>query len=322
MDGAALFLKRDLDPEQRIRMLIARAEPQLRDAFLSIIMQIRAETTLTQLADLIEQGRLQEALESAARAGAQFAAGVNGVIVTAGQSTAAFLGRTLDVITSYDTVNARAVRLAENNNLRLIREFTLEQTQATRAALVDGIQRGINPVDTARQVRQSIGLTARQVETVNRYRQALERGSLTALNRELRDRRFDASVRRAAETGEPLTGDQINRMTERYRERMLRFRSETIARTEALRSVHEGSEEMYNQAFDQGILNPDQVTRTWHTARDARVRDSHASLNGQTRAPGEAFVSGNGNELRFPGDPNAPASETVQCRCAVSTTIT
>lgn len=321
MDGAALFLKRDLDPEQRIRMLIARAEPQLRDAFLSIIMQIRAETTLTQLADLIEQGRLQEALESAARAGAQFAAGVNGVIVTAGQSTAAFLGRTLDVITSYDTVNARAVRLAENNNLRLIREFTLEQTQATRAALVDGIQRGINPVDTARQVRQSIGLTARQVETVNRYRQALERGSLTALNRELRDRRFDASVRRAAETGEPLTGDQINRMTERYRERLLRFRAETIARTEALTSVHEGTDEMYNQAIDQGILTPDRLTHTWHTAGDARVRDSHETMNNQTRPQGEPFVTGNGNQLRFPGDPRAPANERVQCRCVRSTTI-
>ena len=46
-----------------------------------------------------------------------------------------------------------------------------------------------------------------------------------------------------------------------------------------------------------------------------RTRGSHHPMNGQLRRHGVAFRSGDGYELLHPGDPNAPASETVNCRC-------
>ena len=48
--------------------------------------------------------------------------------------------------------------------LRFIREFTDGQRDATRVAMVDGIERGLNPIAQARNFRSSVGLTARQQE--------------------------------------------------------------------------------------------------------------------------------------------------------------
>lgn len=118
-----------------------------------------------------------------------------------------------------------------------------------------------------------------------------------------------------------MSAAQINRMVQRYAERMLAYRSRVIARTEALWAVNAGNDNMYRQAIERGQLEIGNIVRQWNTARDNRVRDSHVGMNGQRRGLNEAFVSGFGNELRYPGDRNAPAFETIQCRCVVSTRI-
>jgi hypothetical protein len=38
-------------------------------------------------------------------------------------------------------------------------------------------------------------------------------------------------------------------------------------------------------------------------------------MEGQTVKYGEKFVSGLGNELAYPGDPDAPAEDRINCRC-------
>jgi uncharacterized protein with gpF-like domain len=167
--------------------------------------------------------------------------------------------------------------------------------------------------------RDSIGLTSRQMAAVNRYRQLLETGSLEALQRGLRDKRFDASVRSAASSGQPLAREHIERMVSRYRDRYVTYRAETIARTEALRSVHEGSDELYRQAIENGTLAADELVQTWITSRDERVRNSHAAMHGQQQPMGQPFTSGNGVLLMRPGDADGPPEETINCRCTKTT---
>jgi uncharacterized protein with gpF-like domain len=111
-------------------------------------------------------------------------------------------------------------------------------------------------------------------------------------------------------------------MVKRYAERMVKYRAEVIARTEALRSVHQGTEEMYRQAIANGDLTAEALSREWNTAKDERVRESHAPMNGQVQPFGQPFISGAGNSLNYPGDPEAPAEEVIQCRCVVGTRIT
>jgi uncharacterized protein with gpF-like domain len=146
----------------------------------------------------------------------------------------------------------------------------------------------------------------------------LENNSTSALGRALRDRRFDASVERAVAAGEPLEPEQIDRMVGRYRDRMLAMRAETIARTESLSVVSLARHEATKQAMEQAGFSADEVKRTWRATKDKRTRDSHSEMDGQTVGFDEPFVSGDGNELMYPGDPSAPASDRINCRCTVT----
>ena len=314
-----------IDTEDRLLRLVANAETRLRIAATNAIIAARdAPGTLAELMVLLEQGRIEEAIEAAGRAGAiriedEYAA----VYTLSGQNGTKFLEDVLDAVIGFDQVHWRAVDHMREERLRFIREFTDSQRDATRAALVDGIERGLNPIEQARNFRSSVGLTARQQEAVINYRHLLERageGDSEALTRQLRDRRFDPTVRRAVASRVPLSQAQIDRMVERYRERYIKYRAEVIGRTEALRAVHAGNDEAYRQAIDEGVINLDELQRTWVTARDERVRETHRAAGGQVRGINEPFIVG-GAQMRYPGDPQGPARETIQCRCALATRL-
>jgi hypothetical protein len=289
-----------------------------------MVALITSATTLAQLTIRLERGDFEGALAAALRgAPTMLSTSATEAFVAAASDTADAIGEALgEIIIGFDQTNFRAVAAMRENQLRLIQGFTQQQRDAARQALIEGITEGLNPREIARRFRESIGLTANQERAVSNYRRALEDLDRDALRRQLRDRRFDPTVERAIANDRPLTRSQVDRMTERYRQRMLIFRSETIARTEALRSVHAGAHEMYLQAIENGELNPDTLAREWNTARDERVRSSHRFMHGQKRGVLEPFLSGDGNQLMFPGDPRAPASDTIECRCAVGTRIT
>lgn len=315
------------DPASRIERVISAQEAGFIRAFLNAVQSVVDANTLDELETLLLQGRVEQALETLEIAGQAMGVQYGQAFSESAIDTARFLSQqALTVTVAFDQTNTRAVDAMRRNQLRIVREFTNEQRDVTRSALIDGIERGLNPREQARQFRNSIGLTRRQLASVQNYRRLLTEGragnlpSREALDRALRDRRFDRSILASIRDNAPLPPERVDRMVQRYTQRFLRYRSEVIARTEALRSAHEGTEEMYRQAIEAGVIDPREIVRTWVTARDERVRSSHSRLNGVTRGIGETW-SGLGGELRFPGDPNAPASETVQCRCIVTTRI-
>lgn len=317
--SSSVIQKQTDSSEERIRALINSSEQEIQRTLLNAIRDVKSKQTLTEIIRLLENGQIDLALELVDSVSSVLATTITFALVTSADETARLISRVLNRPVAFDQTNSRAVNIMRNARLRLIREFNHEQRNATRQALLDGIQRGLNPREQARAFRDSIGLTTRQVQTVANYRRLLELNSRESLSRTLRDRRFDPTIRRAINTDTPLTGVQIDRMVERYQERLLRYRSEVIARTEALRAVHQGSEEMYSQAIDSGILDPELLIRTWVIADRTRSRDSHRAMSQQERRFGESFTSGAGVPLRYPGDENAPPSETIQCRCVITT---
>lgn len=86
-------------------------------------------------------------------------------------------------------------------------------------------------------------------------------------------------------------------------------RSKTIAMTELFGSMNMAQLETYKLA---GVK-----FQKWITARDEKVRDSHAEMEGQTVGIGEYFISGNGGKMLYPSDREngADASDTINCRC-------
>lgn len=311
------------DPASRVEALLGKQAPRFAAGFQILVGQMKDAVDLNEIAELLQRGRLDEALTEALRRAPRLGTLYMDSYVAAAKDTASFLGRNLEqIVLDFDQTNPFSVRQARDNQLRLVNQFTQQQRRATREALIDGVRRGANPLEQARAFRDSIGLTERQVRAVNNYRRLLTDQSAEALDRALRDRRFDRTVRSAINSGKPLTSSQIENMVGRYHERYIKYRSQVIARTEALRSVHQGKDAMYRQSFEDGTLNPDNVTNEWNTARDDRVRDTHTSIHGQVKPFGEPFITSKGNALRYPTDPEAPAEESIQCRCALGTRIT
>ncbi len=83
------------------------------------------------------------------------------------------------------------------------------------------------------------------------------------------------------------------------------YRAETITRTEMMRAYNLAN---FARAQDASDVLP---YHQWRTARDRRVRASHAALEGKIVKVGQEFAPG----LRFPHDPNGIARETISCRC-------
>lgn len=89
------------------------------------------------------------------------------------------------------------------------------------------------------------------------------------------------------------------------------LRSEVIARTETASSMGWGK---YNAARESSARLGMTLQREWVSVLDGRTRPTHAAADGQ-QVGLHQFYSVGGFAMKHPGDPNAPASELINCRC-------
>lgn len=308
-----------IDSNKRLLRLIAHHETRIQEAFISAVNSAQSSILLADLTGLLERGLFDQALRMADSIPLSVSSTVNLAFTESGASTSSVVATFTATPTFFDQTNSRAVNIMRENRGFLIREFSQSQRNTVTDVISDGIRRGLNPIEQARNFRSSIGLTEYQNNAVRNYERLLQNNSSQALKRALRDGRSDVSLRNAIRDNKPLKQAQIDRMVNRYRERFIKYRGEVIGRTEALRSVHEANNEAFNQAIESGTLTQDELESEWSVTNDTNLRDSHALLSGVKQPFGEPFLSGNGNFLRFPGDPLAPAGDTVQCRCSLTT---
>lgn len=86
------------------------------------------------------------------------------------------------------------------------------------------------------------------------------------------------------------------------------LRAEVIAQTEA-HSVAQASN--VEAASGLGLA----LTKEWVAVEDARTRPDHAEADGEEVGMDDMFLIG-GATMAFPGDPNGPPEQVVNCRCA------
>jgi hypothetical protein len=169
-----------------------------------------------------------------------------------------------------------------------------------------------------------IGLNGPQAELINRTRINLLSGDPQLMAKYLtlktRDKRLDSAVRKAIAAGKPLDAETLNKVLMRLRDRNLKLRGETVARTETYTSVMAAKHEAYQQGLDAAGRDASLVTRKWRSAGDGRVRHTHMILNAQEVTGMDLpFQSPSGAMLRYPGDTSmgAGAGEIINCRCDV-----
>lgn len=304
----------------RLLRLLDSLDEQIRAAFIEFLKDATSDELIAQAADLLEHGDVDGALQLIGPFIQRFANVMPQLFQEAASEEAQALESQImplraGVAISFDPTNPEAAALMRSNSLSLVQGLTEQQAAATRASLAESLDTGQGFSAAGRALRNSIGLTEAQIRAVANYRRLLQTGSSLALDRQNRDMRFDPSVERAIDTGEPLSAEKIDRMVERYRMNTLATRATTIARTESVRMLSQAQQQAIRQTMATANVSRDDIEQTWNAVDDARTRFTHRILDGQVRRLGEPFRSVSGALLMYPGDPSAPAEEVINCRC-------
>lgn len=301
-------------PRDRLIAQIDLSEAAIGERFAEMVAWLKARNDVEEIERAIANGAFDVVadVDPAARV---FAAEINARFAASASDVLASMSSQTSLALHYDVTNYAAIQAMQANTLEVVQSIREESRDLARTILSEGIAAGDNPRVIATTVHNTIGLTTYDHEIIANYRRALETADAHALTYELRDLRFDRRVDAAARGGRRLSQEQIDRAVARYSANRLDHRQEVVARTEALSSVHEGVDAGIDQAVATGALEADAIIAEWLAGHPPRTRFWHASMNGQRRAYGEPFLSGQGNPLRYPGDRAAPADERANCRC-------
>lgn len=326
-----------------LSLIASQEEARMLRAFLDSVAAIKNDVKITQLTLLIEQGNIDGAirllgLDPSAFEGMDDA--LRQSFRTGGFTGAAQFGdiptSVGDVTMRFNMRNPSAEEWLLTNSSELVIGMSDSQVKLVREALTDDLANGVNPKQSAlnlvgrtdgtgKRTGGIIGLTDQQSGWVSSARTELEELNPKYFTRDLRDKRLDGVIRKAMDSGTPLTPQQINRAITRLQGRTLKFRGDVIARTESINALRAGHEESVNQAIEVGEVDPNDVSGVWDSSGpDGRTRDSHLFMEGQKRAHGVPFdFELNVGQAMFPGDSSlgAPAKELIQCRCKKNTTI-
>ncbi len=209
-------------------------------------------------------------------------AGGNASVVLQPKPLAGVFGR-------FDGVNPRAVEWARAKSATLVQQVSETFKETVRTVIAEGIDEGITVRETARRLREDLGLTRSQSQSVRNFR------------------------RRLVEQGVPR--ETVQARTGRFASKVLRRRSLNIARTETIDAAFQGRQELWLQARDRGLIDEQTVRRRWIVTPDDRL-DRRICLpmpglpENQNVGLQELFTTGDGRQVLGP-------TAHPQCRCDV-----
>lgn len=298
--------------------LVAQASkiaPQYQAVYLRAIQAAKDTLSAKTIASLLELGNIELITDTLMEAFGQELDGLRDVVrdqiqTVAGATLAEVPGA---IITRFELLNPGVLHWLSEYELNLIKQINQDTREGIRTFLLDGLKNGVNPRETARSLKEVIGLTSQQAQAVANYRKGLEgdeQWMRSTIERGLRDRRYDKTIQRFLRGEVELMPEQVDKMVARYEARFLQHRAENIAITESLRALHAARRLAWDQAARDGSVNRDEVRRYWHVAHDERTCPiclEIPSMNPDGRGLDEPFQTPNGSLM------DAPAH--MRCRC-------
>lgn len=213
---------------------------------------------------------------------------------------------TVEASTTYQSIDPTIAEHADN--LRKILEPSMKRMGSTAAQMA----RDMYAQPLADSLGQPNALQSQAELDAAIAKVARERAGQRASDiSETTRTRIANAVARGLEANE--TPDEISRTIVDEVGDMDLARARTIARTETAVAMQTGQYmEMESASENLGVT----LTKTWMATEDERTRDTHLEADGQTVAMDEPFIVGE-SELMYPSDPEGPAEEVINCRCAV-----
>jgi len=182
---------------------------------------------------------------------------------------------------SFNMRNPMAVEWSVSHTGEMIKEVTASTQSAVQQIITTALQEGGHPYETAREIRQMIGLTENQMKSVSNYQEKL----------------LSEGTR---------SGKAVDAMVDSFVNGKIRDRAEVIARTETITAACQGQQLHWNQMVQEGLIDKTEMEKVWIATPDDRVCEECSGMDGEATEIDGVFSSGD----------NTPAAHP-DCRCAI-----
>ena len=218
-----------------------------------------------------------------------------------------------------DLIDPRAVAFARELAAAQVVNVNTTARANIRAIIGEGLSGARTRAQVQASIRSTVGLAPAQARMVARYDNVLARMGPTMSPDDWRGLRQEAAKlnasplrdRRLAPLREGMTREQLQRHRDAYSRRALRYRAETIARTETVAAANGGRIAGIRGMQDAGMLRGATIEKIWVTAIDERTCDLCAPLDGEVVSIDSPFQGSEELIVEYP--PLHP-----RCRCTIS----
>jgi hypothetical protein len=313
-----------------ITELLAKYDKSIQAAFLAAIKSRADSISVRDLERAIEARDLNRVIDIVGLTRANLFpldASITAAFVEGGQ-TVPMAAPNYAVAFGFDGRATGAAAWARDHVGGLITNIIADQQEAIQGVITNQLANGIGPRKAALQIAGRVtaqgrtggivGLSKPQAGYLLNAKAELEALDSSYFTRKLRDKRFDSLVKKAIAADKALSPVDVDRISQRYSDRMLKHRADTIARTESITALRAGRREGIEQAIEQGAIGDRAIKRAWSATLDTRTRPDHAIMDGQEVTGMDApFRLPDGSMMLYPGDTSlgASAKQTIACRC-------
>lgn len=321
--------KPTVSQKRQIEKLVADLEPTVRDAFIAAIQSAAGQVSIPDLIAALDAGDIAAAVEVLRLNQALLFPLDDAIRSTylAGAALAAPIApKAIAGTFSFDGRNPRAEAWIGQIGARLIQGIVSETLDASRVAMLAGLADGRSTrsialditgrldAATGRRIGGILGLTVEQTDWVIRARAELGNPDAMAnyLTRKLRDRRFDKIARDAIATGKPVSAADREKMAAAYKDRVLKYRGQVIAKNEVFTAQAAGRDEAMRQIGERADV--EKVTVRWQHNLSQNPRPDHVDMDGTVINLGETFDFPDA-QMKHPHDPAGGAAHSIGCRC-------
>lgn len=228
-----------------------RAEPKIRRAILAAYAEM--QRAVPDLESLIASGRIDAVIGAVQPLGLPQAFLDTLASATASAAVSAVSSEAATINIAFNEPNRRAIRWAEQHAATLVTGNV--DTTAIRRLVVNATEKGIHPRVTARLIREIVPILPRHQATVERL--------------------FTSSI----DAG--VTEAHAEKVAARKAKRLLRYRAEMIARTEAMTAANQGQLLVWETAVDLDLI-PAGTKRVVLATGDDRTCPICAVMDGKT----------------------------------------
>lgn len=281
---------------RELHKIADKARPKVRREVLDAFERMQGKFTLREIQRAVEAQDVDEVLrlmktgEIEAELEPVYAATVE-VFIAAGKASEKiipdrFVEKGVALRGRFNITNPHAVEFLRNYKFDLIQGISDRTREGIRQTILDAFEQGGHPYMQAQKIKRRIGLTRRQATALSTYQAGL--------------------------VAEGVRPNRVDRMVRAYRSRLKEQRANAIARTETIRASSEGQQSMWDQAMDEGLIDPNEVRRKWIVTPDDRlcpICREIPKMNKNGVGMKEPFRTSLGARMTPPAHPN--------CRCGV-----